>query len=105
MDGTVKPGKFDLIYAAGLYDYLDDVTGTQLLETLACIINPGGRLLIANFMPNLSSSGYMEAAMDWWLVYRTSEHLLSLAAKLPASKSSRVFSDSFNQLAYLEVKF
>jgi chemotaxis methyl-accepting protein methylase len=105
MDGSVKPGRFDLIYAAGLYDYLDDGTGRQLLEAMSRMIQPGGSILIANFMPNLSSIGYMEAAMDWWLVYRTAEQLRALANNLVGAKGSRVFADSFEQLAYLEVRF
>ena len=105
MEGSVNPGRFDLIYVAGLYDYLDDATGSQLLETMSRLIQPGGRILIANFMPDLASTGYLEAAMDWWLIYRTKDQLHALSNKLHGAKSSRVYTDSFNQLAYLEVQF
>ncbi|HEY4362477.1 MAG TPA: class I SAM-dependent methyltransferase [Bryobacteraceae bacterium] len=105
MDQSVQPGKFDFIYAAGLYDYLDQATGQQLLQTLARMLHPGGRILIANFLPDIKVAGYMEAAMDWWLIYRTPEQLLALADDLPACGSRRVFRDSLDHLGYLEMQF
>jgi len=105
MDSSIDPGRFDFIYASGLYDYLDDPTGAALLHTLARFIRPGGRILIANFLPGISVAGYMEAAMDWWLVYRRPEDLLALAAGLPRSVARNAFRDPHEHLAYLELQF
>jgi hypothetical protein len=73
-------GVFDFIYSAGLYDYLSEDTAVRLTSKLASMLKPGGRLLIANMMPSLPSAGYMEAVMDWWLIYRTTQELKSLSA-------------------------
>lgn len=105
MDSSLDPGRFDFIYAAGLYDYLDDTTGRQLLHALSRLVQPGGRILIANFVPNISVAGYMEAAMDWWLIYRKPSQLLALADDLPQCVSKRVFCDRQEHLAYLELHF
>ncbi len=105
MDGSVNPGSFDYIYSAGLYDYLDDEIGRRLLHTLVGMIRPGGRIMIVNFLPNLPTVGYMEAAMDWWMVYRPAEQLHALADHLPGAKSSRVITDPLKHLNYLEVNF
>lgn len=105
MDSSLDPGRFDFIYAAGLYDYLDDTTGRHLLHALARLVQPGGRILIANFVPDISVAGYMEAAMDWWLVYRTPSQLLALANDLPPGVSKRAFCDSHEHLSYLELRF
>jgi SAM-dependent methyltransferase len=105
MDSSVQPGQFDFIYSAGLYDYLDDEIGRRLLHSLAGIIKPGGRIFIANFLPNLSSIGYMEAAMDWWMVYRPVEQFHALAEHLPGLKSSRVITDPLQHLNYLDLQF
>ena len=53
----------DLIYAAGLYDYLGDAIAIQLTSRLLQMLAPGGggRLLIANFNPDLRDIGYLEA--------------------------------------------
>jgi hypothetical protein len=34
-------------------------------------------LLINNYLPSLINAGYMEAFMDWWLIYRTEAELLA----------------------------
>lgn len=105
MDSSLDPGRFDLIYTAGLYDYLDDETGSRLLHTLARSILPGGRIVVANFLPDISAAAYMEAAMDWWLTYRNPEQFLNLAGGFPDSDGRRVYCDSFRHLAYLELTF
>jgi len=102
--GSLNLGRFNLIYAAGLYDYLDDATGRALTNAMTQSLEPGGRLLIGNFMPQMSAAGYMEAAMDWWLVYRTPEELHGLACGLGPELHSRTFQDSYDHLAYLEIR-
>lgn len=68
----------DLVYATGLFDYLADAQASALLTLLRGILAPGGELVIANFTPDLPDVGYMEAAMDWWLVYKTPGQLRDL---------------------------
>jgi extracellular factor (EF) 3-hydroxypalmitic acid methyl ester biosynthesis protein len=69
------------------------------------MLNPGGRLLIANFLPNISSAGYMEAFMDWWLIYRTEAELLRLAETLPGEQveTTDLFVEENKNIAFLEV--
>ena len=76
--------KCDLIYAAGLYDYLDDTVAMRLLQIMVEALNPGGRVLVANFVPNVPDVGYMEAYMDWWLTYRDMEQVTGLFEAIPA---------------------
>lgn len=77
--------KCDLIYAAGLYDYLDDKVAIRLLQLMFEALDPGGRVLVANFVPNVPDVGYMEAFMDWWLIYRDMEQVTELFDALPAT--------------------
>lgn len=60
----------DLIYSAGLFDYLSDPMAIALADRLFDMLRPGGRLVIANLTPDLKNIAYMEAMMDWWLIYR-----------------------------------
>lgn len=60
----------DLIYVAGLYDYLADPVATALTAALAERLRPEGLLLILNLSPANTERGCMEAVWDWWLVYR-----------------------------------
>lgn len=72
-------GTFDLIYVAGLYDYLPDELARKLTAALYQLVCPGGELHIANFI-QCWEAPYMEAAMEWYLLYRNPYQLLDLAA-------------------------
>jgi hypothetical protein len=74
---------FDLIYVSGLHDYLSLRLAQRLSEALFALLNPRGQLVITNYLPDLDNIGYMEAFMDWWLIYRTPEQLMALAETLP----------------------
>jgi SAM-dependent methyltransferase len=98
-------GRFDLVYAAGLYDYLKHPVATALTSALFRLLRPGGRLLIANFAPNLADIGYMEAFMDWHLIYRTESEVGCFADGVEGSAvaSRRQFRDIFGNLVFLEL--
>jgi SAM-dependent methyltransferase len=95
-------GSFDFIYSAGLYDYLSDDVGRRLTAKLARMLNPRGRLLIANMLPELPSAGYMEAAMDWWLIYRTIPQLRALAEGLGGAYRLLTYQQPY--IGYLEIE-
>ena len=73
---------FDLIYTLGLTDYLD-TRAMQLLHRLmkGCLA-PGGRIVLANFVPHHLSIGWMEAVMDWQLIYRDEAELEGYAREI-----------------------
>jgi hypothetical protein len=100
---TVRFSAMDLIYAAGLYDYLDADIARTLTATLFRMLRGGGRLLLANFTPATSDAAFMEAVMDWHLVYRTPEQLRALCDSIPAGDllSIEQFADDQGQVAYL----
>jgi extracellular factor (EF) 3-hydroxypalmitic acid methyl ester biosynthesis protein len=95
----------DLVYAAGLYDYLRDRTAEALTSLLFRCVAPGGRLLIANFSPTLPERGYMKVYMRWPLVYRTQESVAALSRRLSASEigGSRIFTDPTGNVIYHEI--
>ena len=61
-------GQFHLVYAAGLFDYLEDAVAKRLIQRMWAMTVPGGRVKIANFMPDIPDVGYMEDEV-WWLFY------------------------------------
>jgi len=83
---------FDLIYAAGLFDYLSQPVGRRLCDVLFAALNPGGQLLVPNFMPGIKDVGYMEAFMDWFLIYRTEAQVRDLTSGIPSFELSDVSS-------------
>jgi SAM-dependent methyltransferase len=91
---------FDLIYSIGIYDYLNRAQAKALTAWLMSKLNPGGKLLIANFTPDNWGRGYMEAFMDWNLVLRTREQMRSF---IPSGTSphSCLYFDPYRNVVYL----
>lgn len=67
--------KYDLIYATGLFDYLDERVAVRLVYNLKKLINQGGVILISNARDKYSnpSAAWMEWVTDWNLAYRTED--------------------------------
>ena len=78
LNGTVTFKDQDLVYAAGLYDYLQDPVASKLTTMMFEMLRPGGKVIVANYLPGIPDAGYMEAYMDWWLIYRDKEKMLQL---------------------------
>lgn len=78
--GAVSSGRqFDFVYTLGLTDYLDD-RAMQLLHKLSRrLLEPGGTFLLANFLPHHLAVGWMDAVMEWDLIYREPEVLEAYA--------------------------
>ncbi|MEZ4417968.1 MAG: class I SAM-dependent methyltransferase [Gemmatimonadota bacterium] len=77
-------GTFDLIYSLGLLDYLTDRMAAALVAALVRRLSPGGRLVVANFLPQPVDVGYMEACMDWYLIYRDERGMQALVEDVPS---------------------
>jgi hypothetical protein len=103
--GNPIPGEFDLVYAAGLFDYLDRKAATALTCHMFDMTSPGGLMLIPNFLTGVRDSGYMEAFMDWRLIYRDHSDMEALAAALPrnAVAGRQIFDDPDHAITYLLV--
>ncbi len=86
LNGAFGEDKFDFIYAAGLYDYLQDRFARRLTEKLFGMLRAGGRLLVANYLPSIEDVGFMEAYMNWQLIYRDADAMRQLADGIPESE-------------------
>jgi extracellular factor (EF) 3-hydroxypalmitic acid methyl ester biosynthesis protein len=104
--GRVAIERLDLAYTAGLYDYLPLPVARRLTARMFAMLRPGGRVLVANFCPELRDAGYMESFMNWPLIYRTEQEMHGIADALPAAEVARrcVFRDPGGDIVYLEVE-
>ena len=94
----------DLIYTAGLYDYLPEPVAKRLTRLLYSRLRPGGRLLMGNLMETPDSTWIMEYVLGWHLLYRTEESMLRLAEGLsPAPERVAVVHDATGRSLFLDV--
>jgi extracellular factor (EF) 3-hydroxypalmitic acid methyl ester biosynthesis protein len=90
LTGVALPEQFDLIYSLGLFDYLRESTSRKLINHLFRSLNPGGRLVVANFLPGIKDVGYMEAFMDWNLIYRNRRQLVEMTMDIPEDEVANI---------------
>jgi hypothetical protein len=95
-------GQFDFVYAAGLFDYLSVPIAEALVSRMFEMLKPSGRLMVANFATGFVDAGYMEAFMDWKLIYRSQQELTSILDVLNVDHAIdvRVASDPWNAIHY-----
>jgi extracellular factor (EF) 3-hydroxypalmitic acid methyl ester biosynthesis protein len=98
-------GDFDLVYSAGLYDYLDEKDAMAVTGAMFRSLRPGGRMLVANFTPDLRDIGCLEAIMDWHLTYRDEAALTTLAAGIPSERIAALSTtrDRFGNVVYMTI--
>jgi extracellular factor (EF) 3-hydroxypalmitic acid methyl ester biosynthesis protein len=71
--------KYDLVWAAGIFDYFEDETFDFCLRKLRTNVADGSELVIGNYSERNPSRAYMEVVGDWYLNHRSEDRLISLA--------------------------
>ena len=101
----LQVGTFDLIYSTGLFDYLNENTGRRLVTTMFDMLNPGGQLVVANFLPGIRDVGYMETFMDWKLIYRSRQSMVDLTMEIEESelRDLSLFTEENQNIIFLKV--
>lgn len=95
---------FDMVYCAGLFDYLSDRICRRLLEVFYDLVAPGGLLVATNVDISNPSRSWMEYVLEWHLVYRNAEQFLSLAPSKAPREACVVKSDNTGVNLFLEVR-
>lgn len=75
---------YDLVWSAGLFDYLSDRVFVHLLKAMLAVCKPGGEIVVGNFGDFNPSRDYMELFGNWCLEHRSQEKLFQLAAEAGA---------------------
>ena len=102
--GGITGTLFDLIYSAGLSDYLSDKTLEVLIRILHEHISPNGLLIVGNFTYDSRGRGFMEGFMDWSLIYRDEADLIRIVENAAPMASYKTFCDEPGNVAYIEIK-
>jgi extracellular factor (EF) 3-hydroxypalmitic acid methyl ester biosynthesis protein len=96
--------QYDLIYCAGLFDYLSDAVCQRLTDIFYGWLAPGGRLVTTNvdvFNPRRLT---MEHIMEWHLFYRRGTDLMALKPAAAATDWCTVKSDPTGVNIYFEAQ-
>jgi extracellular factor (EF) 3-hydroxypalmitic acid methyl ester biosynthesis protein len=95
--------QYDLIWSAGLFDYLDEKTFTMLLSRQLDFIKDGGELVVGNFSLNNPTRDYMECG-KWFLYHRSPDDLIKIALEcgVPREKVS-IKSESLGVNLFLHI--
>ena len=101
---AAQSGTYDMVYCAGLFDYLSDRICRRLLEIFYDLLAPGGLLIATNVHPSNPWRNWMEYLAEWHLVYRDEEQFLKLAPDRAPPGSYLVKPDATGVNIFLEVR-
>jgi extracellular factor (EF) 3-hydroxypalmitic acid methyl ester biosynthesis protein len=97
-------GQRELIYSAGLFDYLNTRSVSALLGALYEALVPGGTLFVGNVAAHNPTRYFMEYCLDWFLIHRSPEELLGFAeALVPQPSVSDVEAEPLGVNLFLRV--
>jgi len=73
-------GQLDIIFSAGLMDYLDRRMFQKLAERCYDHLKPGGVLILGNFGETSPNRAFMDHILKWNLIYRSEQELTDILA-------------------------
>jgi len=85
---TVPEKSFDMVYCAGLFDYLNNRICSRLLKLFYSWTLPGGLVVVTNVHPKHPVKGFLEHLQEWYLVLRNEKQMLALEPSLGAQKAT-----------------
>ncbi|MCR8827929.1 class I SAM-dependent methyltransferase [Pseudosulfitobacter koreensis] len=98
-------GSFDLVYSAGVYDYLPFEIAVALTRRLLDSVHPGGTLLFGNFSTEVVPDGYMETFMNWSLIFRDQAQMRDIvdAATADTEAQAELFFGQNRHIIYAQI--
>ncbi|SRR5581483_4470822 len=101
---ATSPPQHEMVYCAGLFDYLNDRACKQLMDIFYDWTAPGGLVATTNVEPANPMRNGMEHLLDWTLIYRTGAGMRTLAPRQAQEDAVSVYSDPTGVNVLLEVR-
>ena len=93
--------KQDIVYSAGLVDYLNPLLAMRFIRRMYDFLKPGGRLIIGNVNDCRTGTLWpMEYVLDWTLYFRNENDMRALAGEVDGAKI-QILSDPLNAIYFL----
>jgi extracellular factor (EF) 3-hydroxypalmitic acid methyl ester biosynthesis protein len=102
--GRAPLQQYDLVYCAGLFDYLSDNVCRRLSSLLYEWVRPGGVFLSTNVHTSNPWPMVMDFIMEWHLIYRTAPRLMDTRPQQSSIEDCTVGSDLSGVNIYLEAR-
>ena len=92
----------DLVYCAGLLDYLPELQAQTVVAGLYSLLKPGGLLIIGNMKAGTDNAWALGMVLDWELIYRDEAQMHALAGLIkPAGLELKVDRTGYNYMLYI----
>jgi len=99
-DESLPRDEYDLIYSAGLYDYLDVKLSKLLTLELFKSLKVGGKLIIGNFSTKNPEKVFLDLILDWFLLHKSDKEMEIIA---PEGAGIELKHDPNNVIVYLTI--
>ena len=97
-------GVYDVVYCAGLFDYLADPVCERLMNVFYKMLVPGGLLVATNVFAENPSRQWMEYSVDWHLIHRDRARMLAICPKEALQSACNVKCDPIGLNLFLEIR-
>lgn len=95
---------YDVVYCAGLFDYLSQRVCKRLVELFHTMLRPGGIIIVTNVAATNPRKAWMEYVMEWNLIYRNENEMKDLVPDLPNISDSTIHADATGVNLFLEIE-
>jgi extracellular factor (EF) 3-hydroxypalmitic acid methyl ester biosynthesis protein len=103
-DNLSRRGHFDMVYCAGLFDYVSDRVCRRLTELFYELLAPGGLLLVTNVNDSKPFRESMDFLLEWHLIYRDHDAMRQLIPTNAAACPVDVLADPTGVNLFLEIR-
>ena len=95
---------YDVVYCAGLFDYLSQRVCKRLVELFCTMVRPGGIVIVTNVAQSNPRKAWMEYVMEWNLIYRDNDEMNDLIPEGIRLRNSSVKADATGVNLFLEIE-
>jgi extracellular factor (EF) 3-hydroxypalmitic acid methyl ester biosynthesis protein len=103
-DGRRELGRYDVVYCAGLFDYLSQRVCQRLVELFCSMALPGGLVVVTNVSDDNPRKRFMEYLVEWNLIYRGKREMESLIPRNREFARTELKADPTGVNLFLEIE-
>jgi extracellular factor (EF) 3-hydroxypalmitic acid methyl ester biosynthesis protein len=102
--GREELGRYDVVYCAGLFDYLSQRVCQRLVALFCDMALPGGLVVVTNVSDANPRKAFMEYIVEWNLIYRGQREMEDLVPRGKEFARTEVKSDKTGVNLFLEIQ-